>query len=134
MNAPLTQGVHHVGLTVSQLDASASFFITVLGWKEVKRNDAYPAIFISDGHILLTLWAAQHHPVVPFNRKENVGLHHLALQVADEAALHTIYDALTSHGTTIEFGPEQLGAGPAKHMMCYDPSGIRLEFIWLGGH
>lgn len=33
----------------------------------------------------------------------------------------------------IEFAPENLGAGPTKHMMLYEPSGNRVEFIHFVG-
>ena len=39
---------------------------------------------------------------------------------------------IKNNDVKIEFSPEQLGQGPAKHMICYDPSGIRVEFIWPG--
>lgn len=132
MDTPITKGPHHVGLTVSKLEDSAAFFTAMLGWKEVGRNDGYPAIFVSDGSIMLTLWAAKDTPPVPFDRKRNVGLHHLALQVQREDALNTLYERLKGKGVKIEFAPELLRQGPAKHMMCYEPSGIRIEFIWPG--
>ncbi|MBO0170565.1 VOC family protein, partial [Vibrio parahaemolyticus] len=65
----LTKGIHHVGLTVSDLEASAKFFIVQLGWSEVKRNPDHPAIFESDGHIMLPLWASKAEAAVPFDRK-----------------------------------------------------------------
>lgn len=132
MNNTLTKGPHHVGLTVSNLEQSAAFFIEVLGWEEVNRNEEYPSIFVSDGQIMVTLWAVKDTPEVPFNRRANVGLHHLALQVSSEEALNQIHQRLTEKHMDIEFAPEFLGNGPAKHMMCSDPSGIRVEFIWLG--
>jgi len=126
----LTNGPHHIGLTVSKLEQTAAFFTEILGWNEVKRNEEYPAIFVSDGHIMLTLWAVKEAPEVSFNRKSNVGLHHLALQVSSEAALAQIYQRLTDNQIEIEFSPEPLNNGPTKHMMCLEPSGIRVEFIW----
>lgn len=57
MTTPITKGVHHIGLTVSKLEESAAFFTTLLGWREVRRNEDYPAIFVSDGHVMVTLWA-----------------------------------------------------------------------------
>jgi hypothetical protein len=36
-------------------------------------------------------------------------------------------------GVRIEFGPEPLRGGPMMHMMCYEPSGIRVEFIVPAG-
>jgi catechol 2,3-dioxygenase-like lactoylglutathione lyase family enzyme len=132
MTKSITKGAHHIGLTVSKLEESAGFFISLLGWKEVRRNDAYPAIFVSDGSILITLWATKEQPSQPFNKNKNVGLHHLALQMDSEAALNNLFEKLSTHSVDFEFSPEQLGEGPAKHMMCYDPSGIRIEFIWPG--
>ena len=130
MERTLTNGPHHIGLTVSKLEQTAAFFTEILGWKEVKRNEEYPAIFVSDGHIMLTLWAVKETPEVSFNRKSNVGLHHLALQVSSEAALDQIYQRLTDNQIEIEFSPEPLNNGSTKHMMCLEPSGIRVEFIW----
>ncbi len=132
MNTPLTNGSHHIGLTVSKLEESAAFFTDFLGWKELKRNEDYPSIFVSDGQIMITLWAIKETPEVPFNRRANIGLHHLALQVSSEEALEHIYQRLTENKIDIEFSPEFVGSGPAKHMMCFDPSGIRVEFFWSG--
>jgi len=132
MNSPITTGSHHIGLSVSRLEASADFFVSLLGWKEVRRREDYPAIFVSDGNIMITLWATKEQPSAPFDRKKNVGLHHLALKVDSEADLEALHGKLAANGIEIEFPPEQLGPGPARHMMCYDPSGIRVEFIWPG--
>ena len=132
MSTPITKGTHHIGLTVSKLEESADFFISLLGWREVKRNDQYPAIYVSDGSIMLSLWAIKEEPANRFNKNKNVGLHHVAFHVESEDDLNTIHQHLAANGIKIEFAPEQLGQGLAKHMMCYEPSGIRVEFIWPG--
>jgi len=132
MHTPITKGAHHIGLTVSKLEESARFFTSLLGWKEVRRKEDYPAIFVSDGQILLTLWAIREGPLEEFNKNKNVGLHHIALSIADEETLNRLYERLKENGVEIEFSPELLGPGPAKHMMCYEPSGIRVEFTWPG--
>lgn len=132
MNIPITRGAHHIGLTVSKLEESADFFISMLGWKEVRRNEEYPAIFVSDGSIMVTLWAIKEQPAGDFNKNQNVGLHHLAFMLENESDLNGLHEKLLDNGIAIEFSPEQLGTGPARHMICYDPSGIRLEFVWPG--
>ena len=132
MNTPYTNGPHHIGLTVSKLEQSAEFFTYLLGWKEVRRKEDYPAIFVSDGQIMLTLWATKEEPIGEFNKNKNVGLHHIAFSVADEESLNRLYKRLKENGIKIEFSPELLGPGPAMHMMCYEPSGIRVEFTWSG--
>lgn len=132
MTTPVTKGAHHIGLTVSKLEDTANFFTSVLGWKEVKRNAEYPAIFVSDGSIMLSLWAIREEPSIQFNRNSNVGLHHVAFRVETEDDLIAVHSRLVSNGIEIEFAPEPLGITSAKHMMCYEPSGIRVEFIWPG--
>ncbi len=126
---PMTKGVHHIGLTVAKLEQSVEFFVKVLGWSIVRRDENYPAAFVSDGTTMITLWAAKTDNPTPFSRKENIGLHHLALLVEDFAALESIHQRLKQHDIAIEFEPELLREGPAKHMMCYEPGGIRIEFI-----
>ncbi|MDH5327154.1 MAG: VOC family protein [Gammaproteobacteria bacterium] len=128
----LTKGVHHIGLTVFRLEDSAAFFTSILGWREVKRREDYPAIFVSDGSVMITLWHTKVEPFVVFDKNKNVGLHHLALTVASEENLMAVYARLMAHHVSIEFAPELLGQGPARHMMCYEPSGNRIEFIWPG--
>lgn len=146
MNIPKTKGVHHIGLTVSKLEDSAAFFTEVLGWKEVKRDPEYPAIFVSDGSILVTLWKVKEQKSkngkdndgnsqsesTAFNKNLNIGLHHVAFTVESEKELNDIHEKLQTNNIKIEFAPELLREGPAKHMMCYEPSGIRVEFIYPG--
>lgn len=126
-----TEGVHHIGLTVSDLSASTAFFTGLLGWNQVGGNPDYPAIFVSDGSVMVTLWQAKIPAAsVPFNKNHNVGLHHLAIKVRDLETLDTIYQKLrAADNVSIEFPPEPLREGPTMHMMCYEPSGIRIEFI-----
>lgn len=132
---PVTRGAHHIGLTVPNLDTTRKFFIDTLGYEQVGEIADYPAVFLSDGSIMITLWQAV-DPVnaVPFDRKNIIGLHHLALTVEDDAALDGIYERLqNTDDVSIEFAPEPLGGGPTRHMMCYIPGGIRIEFIAPAG-
>jgi catechol 2,3-dioxygenase-like lactoylglutathione lyase family enzyme len=126
----LTRGIDHVGLTVRELAQTQAFFIECLGWKQVGEKPDYPAVFVSDGHIMLTLWQLKDDAkAVEFDRRANVGLHHLALRVESEEALNEIAQRIAKWpGARIEFAPELLGKGPKKHTMVYEPGGIRLEF------
>lgn len=130
---PVTRGLHHVGLNVSRLEESARFFTEILGWREAGRVPDYPAIFVSDGHVLVTLWQAQGESVRGFDKQAQVGLHHVAFAVADEAALESVHARLREAGVAVEFPPEPVGDGPAKNLFCFEPSGIRVEFFWGGG-
>jgi len=132
MSDASTRGIHHIGLTVAKLEESASFFTTVLGWNEARRDEAYPALFVSDGRVMVTLWKNKEEPAIPFDRVRNIGLHHVAFELESEAELKQLYDKLLAHQVEIEFAPELVREGPAKHMICYEPSGLRVEFIWPG--
>lgn len=124
----VTTGVHHIGLAVSNLEESAEFFTKVLGWEEVKRREDYPAIFVKDDALMITLWKTQTDEPIKFDRKMNVGLHHLALRVKSKEVLFQLLDVLKANNIEIEFEPTLIREGPSMHMMCYDPSGIRIEF------
>ena len=95
----ITQGAHHIGLTVPNLDQTRGFFVETLGYEQVGEVPDYPAAFLSDGNIMITLWqAADPDNAVSFDRKNN-------------------------------FAPEPLGDLPVQHMMCYIPGGVRVEII-----
>ncbi|TKC88805.1 glyoxalase [Trinickia terrae] len=127
---PLTLGIDHVGLAVRDLAITRDFFVDCLGWTQVGERPGYPAAFVSDGHVVLTLWEVTNRGQrVEFDRKTNVGLHHLALRAGSEEALEEIHARVSQWpGVKVEFAPENLGQGPKRHTMLYEPGGIRLEF------
>jgi catechol 2,3-dioxygenase-like lactoylglutathione lyase family enzyme len=131
---PETKGLNHLGLAVRDLDATKAFFIELLGWKESGYDASYPRTAVSDGVVRLTLWQVDRAKnITPFNRRTNIGLHHLALEVESEAKLNELFKKVSEYpGANVEFAPEPVGQGPRKHMMCSEPGGIRIEFIWQG--
>ena len=130
----LTQGAHHIGLTVPDLAAARSFFVDTLGFAQVGEKPLYPAVFVSDGSTMITLWqATDPATAASFDRKNVIGLHHIAFKVADAAALDTAYEKMrNADGVEIEFAPENVGDGPNKHMMFSISGGIRMEFFAPG--
>lgn len=127
---PLTRGAHHIGLTVPSVGKTRDFFIEALGYTQVGEVPGYPAVFVSDGTTMITLWqAADPATATPFDRKNVIGLHHLALTVdaGDLAGLHERLEKTAD--VAIEFAPEPLGDLPVTHMMCTIPGGIRVEFL-----
>lgn len=128
----MTQGLSHLGLTVSKLDQTTTFFTDILGWKLAGEKPAYPAKFVTDGKMFITLWQVSNGvTAVNFDRKNNVGLHHLALSVASKEDLDRLHERFKSvDGLVIEFEPELNGQGPTIHMMIREPSGNRIEFAY----
>ena len=131
MTEKLTRGVHHIGLTVPDLDEARAFFCGVLGFDEVGGVPAYPSIFVSDGAILLTLWRAADPPTArAFDRRANIGLHHLSLAVANDAALDAAWTKVSAHpGVVVDVAPGPMRPGSAtRHFLVFVPGGIRIEF------
>jgi catechol 2,3-dioxygenase-like lactoylglutathione lyase family enzyme len=129
MSQPKTLGIHHAGLTVPNLEQAKTFFIEALGFQTVGELPSYPAVFVSDGTVMLTLWQAD-EGAPDTDRKKCLGLHHLALKVADRDALHALHEELCQRpDVKVEFGPESVRGGPTQHMMFYIPGNIRLELI-----
>jgi hypothetical protein len=86
---------------------------------------------VSDGATLLTLWQVEDPARANgFDRRGNIGLHHLALGVADAAALDTVRDRIHDWpGVQIEFAPGPLRKGSAAHhLIAAIPGGVRVEF------
>lgn len=127
---PLTQGAHHVGLTVTDLEGARAFFVDALRFELVAELPDYPAVFLTDGVTMLTLWrVTDPDDANAFDRHRNVGLHHLALSV-DPSALDEVAAAAAAHpGVIVEFPSEALGDTGLRHMMCNIPGGPRLELV-----
>ena len=126
----LTTGVSHVGLSVFDLDASLKFF-EALGYKKVGGSDSYPSIFVSDGSSLITLWKTD-DDYTTFDRRKNVGLHHLATKVPSLQALDKAYHSVNKVRVDGEgaFAPKELEGTPLTHAIIFEPSGNRIELTY----
>jgi catechol 2,3-dioxygenase-like lactoylglutathione lyase family enzyme len=111
-----TAGINHLGLSVQDLDKTVEFFVKMLGWEESGRDNSYPRTAVTDGKLKLTLWQVDHSlDIQAFNRRRNIGLHHIALEVESEQKLNVLCAKLTDEpDVEIEFAPELVGSGPRK--------------------
>lgn len=126
---PVTVGVDHVGLSVGNLESTRRFFCDCLGWNVVGERPDYPAIFVSDGSLIVTLWRVESPAsAVAFDRRANVGLHHLALAVADRPGLDALHERIASWpGVVVEFAPAVSGKGPKIHSWCGNQAAFDLN-------
>jgi catechol 2,3-dioxygenase-like lactoylglutathione lyase family enzyme len=125
----LTAGISHIGLSVKDLNASFAFF-EALGYTKIGEVESYPALFLSDGASMITLWQTD-EGATPFDRRKNVGLHHLAIKVPSMGALQAAYETvLKVEGVESEFEPTELKGTPLHHAIVYEPSGNRIEFTF----
>ena len=80
---------------------------------------------------MLTLWQTE-EGATPFDRRNNVGLHHLAIRVSSLNALQTAFDTVTKKvdGVEIDFEPTEMKGTPFHHAMVLEPSGNRIELTY----
>lgn len=123
----LTSGISHVGLAVSDLEQSLKFF-EAIGYSRIGGDESYPSYFLSDGASMITLWQTE-KGATPFNRRTNVGLHHLAIKVISLEALTKVYRGVMAiQGVVSDFDPRELKGTGLTHAMVFEPSGNRIEF------
>jgi catechol-2,3-dioxygenase len=116
--------VGHVVLKAKDLAQVEKFYTEVLGFEVVNRLKHPRGVFFSLGE--------QHHDLAVFevppeadDPKDNqVGLHHVALQVESWEALKDCYRTLKRHGVPI---PRAVDHGVTKSIYFCDPAGNRLE-------
>jgi len=81
--------------------------------------------------VLITLWrAADPTTARAFDRRANIGLHHLSLAVTDDAALELAWDKVSAHPeVVVDVAPCAIRPGSAtRHFLIFIPGGIRIEF------
>jgi glyoxylase I family protein len=128
VSEPTLVGVHHIELTVSDLDRSADWYSSVLGFTPAGRIDKAQLSALMLRHpsgILLAL--TLHHGSSPdaFDERR-AGLDHLAFGVADPAAVDAWAARLDALG--VPRSEVKDGALPGSRLVVFrDPDGIQLE-------
>lgn len=98
-------GIHHLGLTVRDLDASAAWYERVLDFRRVDNYEspdgALRKVFISHEGLGVRLGLTQHrHGSAELFSEIRVGLDHLAFAVKDRHELDSWADRLAADAVT----------------------------------
>jgi catechol 2,3-dioxygenase-like lactoylglutathione lyase family enzyme len=140
---PAWQGFHHVALVTADFDATLRFYGDVLGMQVGRvmgtdaRGGAARHCFIRPGDtssLGLHVFEAPDAGSVPDPTNmeikfalENVGPHHVAFALPDEAAGTELKERLERHGVrTTPIGE----AGPIRNTLFLDNNGLLLEATW----
>jgi glyoxylase I family protein len=124
---PDLTGFHHVALTVSDADASAEFYASLLGLEEAFQIDdeiLRARVFAGPGF----LFGVRHYKTHDKDRfsEYRTGLDHLAFGVPDRATLAAFEQKLDGLGAT--YTPScETPFGPV--VVFRDPDGIQVEFF-----
>jgi len=156
VTAPVTwrhEDLHHVGLTVSDIERSIAFYRDVLGMTlhrrrpqvdndYVARQTGYPGVVLNvasfkvspESRQTLELVQYMNHAGLPIETATNrPGSSHLCLTVND---LQGCYAALQAQGVRFKSGPVTITAGPNAGGLVayfYDPDGYTLELFQPAG-
>ncbi len=116
--------VGHVVLKARDIDPIEKFYTEVLGFAVVFRLQQPRGVFFTLGEQHHDLAVLEVPPGSDEPKAEQVGLHHVALQVEDFAALKESYQTLKRHGVPILRAVDH---GITKSIYFCDPAGNRLE-------
>lgn len=80
---------------------------------------------------MITLWQTD-VGATPFDRRNTVGLHHLAIKVSSWKALNKAHDTVMEiDGVKRDFAPQELTGTTLSHAMVFEPcSGNRIELTY----
>lgn len=122
--------LHHVGLTVTDLDRSVAWYQRVLGLEEVVRRDGptWRRVLVRAPGFALSL--SVHDTTSSHDRfdEARVGLDHLAIGCDTRSEL----DAWVARLDELGVPHAPVTEAPHAHLVaCHDPDGIAVEFYWL---
>jgi len=125
-----TSGLHHLALRVTDLQRSKAFYTDIVGMQTLLDRDD---LALLSGHgFLLGLRATTDPQRDDRFDPTRVGLDHLALAVADVAALEQVQRTLDG-ARVHNNGVEQDALTGATYVSFYDPDGIAWELYVMRG-
>ncbi len=116
--------VGHVVLKVRDLKRAEQFYTEVLGFEVVTRLNRPRGVFFTLGEQHHDLAVLEVPPEADAVKEQQVGLHHVALQVGSFAELQECYRTLKAHDVTIT---RTVDHGITKSIYLLDPDGNGFE-------
>jgi glyoxylase I family protein len=128
-------GLHHLGLTVRDVEASAAWYETVLGFRRSGEFEAPDGsrskVFLRHEGLAVRLGLTQHRPGSrsPFD-ETHPGLDHLAFAVASRADLDAWAARLAAAAVTCSPVAAANTVAGAAVLVFRDPDNIQLELFF----
>jgi catechol-2,3-dioxygenase len=121
--------IGHVNLCVANQEASKRFYRDVLGFAIAEEDPGHGGVFMTLGDNYHTLDIGEHPNPGTAARplRGQIGLRHIAFQVASYAALRDAYTHLLDHGVEIRVATNHVNQ---RSLYFSDPDGTVLEIYY----
>lgn len=121
------QKLGHVLLRVADKERSKRFYTEVLGFRVAEEEAGGVFLTLGDGFHTLDLTQHPSPENAPRPTNTQIGLAHIAFQVASYEALREAYKALQAHGVEIAAATDHVSQ---RSIYFADPDGNRLEIYY----
>jgi glyoxylase I family protein len=128
-------GLHHLGLTVRDVQASAAWYEDVLGFRRVGEFEAPDGsrrkVFLRHDGLAARIGLTEHQPAIggPFD-ETRTGLDHLAFAVGSRADLDAWAGRLAAAAVTHSPAAPANSVPGAAVLVFRDPDNIQLELFY----
>src|SRR5579871_693575 len=130
--------VHHVDLSVADMDAAEPLYDLVLSHIGYRRGKAYPngggEWDLPGGYESIGISPARGPNAMRTHDRYSPGLHHLAWAAESREDVDALYAKLVAFGAVILDPPSdypQYNAGLGYYAVFFtDPGGLKLEYVW----
>jgi lactoylglutathione lyase/glyoxylase I family protein len=138
----LAPDVHHVGLTVGNLDRSVEFYCANFGLREIARNHLDGPLISAQtelpGSEIDVSLLAGNNTIVELLCYRNPAGHPYTLRPCDPGAGHVCivvddleatYASMQERGIVFHAGPTRLMSDETKMLYVHDPDGVMVELL-----
>jgi len=125
------RGIHHIDLTVGDVERSLEFYFAVLGPVGLREEARFPSYRGTEEVVYLTFgdeWFGLRPADGGEHRYYHVGVEHIAFQVDTRDEVESAYQRCLDMGANIHFPPEEDKDVEGYYaFFVFDPDGIRIE-------
>jgi catechol 2,3-dioxygenase-like lactoylglutathione lyase family enzyme len=132
----MTGFLHHIDLTVSDIDAARplyDLFLTHAGFTSKGHGEEWAGWGLGDNRYPCVTLNEAHGPNAPRRHdRYSAGLHHLALRAKNCADVDALHAKLVAIGANILDAPSEYPDYGAGYYAVFfaDPDGIKLEYVF----
>lgn len=125
------RGIHHIDLTVADVDRSLEFYFAVLGPLGLKEEARFPSYRGTEEVVYVTFgdeWFGLRPADGGEHRYYEVGVEHIAFQVDTRDEVEAAHQRCLDMNANIHFPPEEDKDVEGYYaFFVFDPDGIRIE-------